>query len=1593
MADRRPSFSTKPNTFRDYNRAHIPERNPDENVTQKIFLLIEEGDIFKLKDFMLTNKATVNARLETGETLLHMVLNSSNLSKGQKYELSKFLIEHGAPVGLSDAMNITPLHIACKLQLVDVINLLLKHGAITNVADNNGMTPLHYQIMSENSTCKTDRSTKIGDFNVPTITKEKYTAQVKNMNNTILDILYQNDDVNKYMVHIQKTIKNLENMYPEELDTIQEKFTDSVTSTITNSDTPNLFEKSDKIFNLTVGCKNDINIMVSNKLKESLVQTNIKPNTIDGWGPSNNQMDQILPYSNINKVAFAISHDIRQTRNSVSTKLRQHLGNIDERAGQLSEFTKKWETLLTEVNKRTFEIKKKNANSEYVTNVIKAENITNLFKGRDVFNQGERIKIPALNLNQAGNYNLAASSPGVTIIKDGNAPGNRITNDLNNGYYFISLSKFYLELFKINMKNIKNNNETLIKFMESSCTYATYEYMCSNLSLLVINAILYLGAIMTEIDVTLIPRFKQILTANGSNTPNNTAVYTKIADDTTKEINNLANIKTIINDMYKMFYNFMDTLNSAVNVINMLSAARYMRQYHNEYIDNNKVTPSTDILREIYYRAFQPLPMIPPTFDEFRSRIASIDYNNIKNPDILAEMKKKLFELYIPQITYKNYSCYYAQNTAERPGDKIKIFDNENNLVDSNLEFFGIGKITLPDGTVQNESKNILRWPTTKVNGCARLGYLLNIENGMVNTEFNIRPIEEFPALRYGHKVSYYTDVPNPELDPGSPMNRIGLVNIKPSVNQNKKEAAAPIIGTLLDKHLYMIKYLVIQIYLNNCKIILEDIRANRSTTGNSPIMIKFRKEIENYINSYKDELSMNELHDYIIYVLVARIVDTALINFIKGCINSSSIYHTIKVLNQFNNKPEYAQILQDIKNQHGIDNIKVNLMNMETNFKIDLNGIIDDVYTKFLVPVARNTARKVYELNYTDLLVKDKNPDDTSSSQHIVYNYSYNTKLLESRCYKINAEIIDILVKNNAQVNYKNINGNTPLYYAIENQHIETIKKLLSYNVSVNTNLSRNVIGITPLQHALNMYSYHLEILKDTSSLTSGIYKKIEDLIRKKPEYKNNVIKYADNILPQIMLMMNHHFYLLTKQYKKDWTYDKYKLLMDKFASYNIIDPESPINKTIPLLTYFYNLTLTGTYGTQALTGRDQFIDVQLAVKNNKLDEFNQRVQSINDEYNDIIGKVSDPYYQARINELRQLSRELTTDINNIRTDITKLTNLKKKVQTTFNVLNQQYEIKNIKTRIDNFNPSNIKNSVQLYDKIFTNVINYVPPRHSFKYMNTTNLDTYRSLWSLYIADIDGQNNLTNLPILLTKFQLILLEKFNNKEIDLNEYNQSLELVFELHKNIINPFAEDYETLPLEYNTGTNYALDIVMDILIHVIKYNLCSMLCNVLTKSLTLYVMNVNNKTAIYTNDIEYSKYITGIVDNIMSSGSQHESMIIKYIMTTLPLRCVKIITKIYEGDDDPDRLLVKISSLFDPITNMLIMNQTLPIDTTSSIITLMDKTIYPYFTDIIEQFVKEGKNMIDSYLRYSLNESKQVEIIKLLSDKAKNETTVS
>ena len=89
------------------NKVNLPERKIDENLVSKLFLLVDEGNISKIKDFILQNAFLLNVKNDINkESVLHTVIKSENISNEDKTYLVKFFLFKGVSAVSFDKFNV-----------------------------------------------------------------------------------------------------------------------------------------------------------------------------------------------------------------------------------------------------------------------------------------------------------------------------------------------------------------------------------------------------------------------------------------------------------------------------------------------------------------------------------------------------------------------------------------------------------------------------------------------------------------------------------------------------------------------------------------------------------------------------------------------------------------------------------------------------------------------------------------------------------------------------------------------------------------------------------------------------------------------------------------------------------------------------------------------------------------------------------------------------------------------------------------------------------------------------------------------------------------------------------------------------------------------------------------------------------------------------------------------------------------------------------------------------------------------------------------------------------------------------------------------
>jgi ankyrin repeat protein len=102
---------------------------------------VYKGDLQKVK-FILehASRRGINAVDEKGRTALFMSINVPNYFS--TVLIAKMLLSKGAEVNCADLCRRTPLHLACAVGELSLIEELLNHGAKLDVIDNDDRVPL-----------------------------------------------------------------------------------------------------------------------------------------------------------------------------------------------------------------------------------------------------------------------------------------------------------------------------------------------------------------------------------------------------------------------------------------------------------------------------------------------------------------------------------------------------------------------------------------------------------------------------------------------------------------------------------------------------------------------------------------------------------------------------------------------------------------------------------------------------------------------------------------------------------------------------------------------------------------------------------------------------------------------------------------------------------------------------------------------------------------------------------------------------------------------------------------------------------------------------------------------------------------------------------------------------------------------------------------------------------------------------------------------------------------------------------------------------------------------------------------------------------
>jgi ankyrin repeat protein len=396
--------------------------------------------------------------------------------------------------------------------------------------------------------------------------------------------------------------------------------------------------------------------------------------------------------------------------------------------------------------------------------------------------------------------------------------------------------------------------------------------------------------------------------------------------------------------------------------------------------------------------------------------------------------------------------------------------------------------------------------------------------------------------------------------------NTTGEISLEQSRDFDKNEILPYVIGTYLNFFIKIIKYSIvrstIKYFYNNEQAIFSEVS-----------------------NEIKEHMKFDDKDKSFVLLLIGKYVDNILIDYMKSLISQQSN----KIINNFIDK-----IIID----KTLDNNNI-LPEINENVKItNINKIYEDVIKK-----------------YENLLVSksDINSNENKINKMINMNYSINS--LEEICYKIDLDVVKLLIKSGININQKDNLGNTPIYNAIILQNDALVELLINKKAIVWNKNYMNFMGKNAFQYTLNNYLNFLKVLMINKydvceKLTNNIVEKFHN--NSQDSYGNNIPPNSKFLLPMCLYLLNYEIFLYTKN-KIDKTEN---IILSEFVN----NKNNKLNFNSNLQTYIDNLKNFKFNDKKDFT---QIIDIinnhqyKILTKNNIPDINNlSKIQKI---YNDI--------------------------------------------------------------------------------------------------------------------------------------------------------------------------------------------------------------------------------------------------------------------------------------------------------------------------------------------------------------------------------------
>jgi ankyrin repeat protein len=1515
------SYKPRPPMPRYESKYHVPEKKIPEDKINKLFNeIILKGNLFEIQDFINQNNLTLNVRDTDGQSPLHVLFNNPSLLPIEKKQLTEFLISRGAPVNVFDKNNVTPIHLACKFQLNDIVNILLKNNADLNVQDNSNLTPLHYALIGFEIDCPEKFELK-KDFNNKSITIQE------NINKIIND--HFKDDILQYLNLAQDFIYNLDK-YENEL--LEEKFKNlsEIINQKLSDPNPNIsdFERKKSIESTLQSKIKDLADAIFNKNQENLKLAD-KKNILINF----DDKIKILKtkyFQEILKKVINISSNLEEFKknkdyvddwfqdkdNDLKNQLNlEPTTRISFPNFYLYTYSINKEVTIKDFYKIFIYILSKH--QENIGNYL--QQLINILSPKEEEEEKEENSL-YLVLNKIIPFLFISHMEILLNILYFNNKNKVIINQYQNNQHNQQFVQFCYEFedinknfFKFILMNIKLINEIIKNFSEFNYINLIELFNKDSDELELKN--IYLGKIdnllYEELDENL--EIDKFISENQINF--NIGSYIDIID---KNIKNIKNIKNKIINIFakekdnKVTYYYdeniseeafdsesvsstksepIESLRSPVSKEKKTSSAPAKLSSATGSTSQLAPTPKSPAIAT----GTSPIPSPPPETPDDLGAISPIPSPPEVAGDFTVSPTVSPSSKSPAQVTHDDLN--EQKETEEQIKQKIDIMEKSHQ---ENIRFSKVFKENFENLLKKNAEKftSNIQSAREKTNDTSK----------SVETSVQLPPAVNKPPI----PILWPSPANSPLISPlneeaqnvsksadsfktASPISGEGTPKISP-LNQSPRqhslfkynvfkehgaeERKSPSLGGGGNENQILKPFIRLSFDNNNIFDLNFD-DYNYDITEQDFNSGLFLSDI---INSYKLEIKKSEKinktgileKDKELENLLISKYFTFFMPSIKHIVwnKISKSYKNDKEKNIMGNVYSYVfdsfikeniyiyakqYIYNKLKNKttDEIKPPKTSIEILEYLLK-DRTKLpeINDLLKK--IDISGEDINDALKYNIYDLEILDKNIIKKDRFSF------FNDSTVGNRCVKIDPELLEILIKSNKKINYnlRDNAGNIPLYYAIDQLNLKAIELLREKYGDLKK--IKNKIGETPIEYGKRLFK-----LKDEKI----DYEFTKNIINKyKPKYLNTLPykylpKYSENTFSILMSLINQNFYLLQKEESDNWTNQ------DTDKIYKILNIE---------------------------------------VKDELFDKFN--------------------LYEDKKQILEKILEQEKEKLKKIKE--------KEKQQEKINKI-EEYILKMQKEQTIKF--EELKTIGKIYNFIIEN--NYIK-----------NLDKEYDVYTLQVL----YNNYINSKKTNNKYNL------HNQISNLEEI-EDFDLVSKYYDNILIPYVRDYFELTRSSSKKENKALHEGLDMISIVYSINISTSIFNSILKVIESFTDSETRNKIINSSIIDESKITEYIFKDLPKN------------LTRVILKTYKDERDVLQRIESQ-----KLNDHFKKINMYLYQSPEIGLNFQSPIIRAIEKEVYPYYEKLSELIIPQMKSFIDNYYRMILYEGKVIKINQILNN---------